>query len=650
MARIAEDGLSRESYGRPRWPVKSEGRPSQRGCLKTADSKDYNLGHMPKHLARLTPLLLTLALILFFRFDSLAVCASPSVVDWNVVLITLDTTRADRIGCYGYKAAKTPHIDSLAARGVRFANAYSPVPLTLPAHCSIMTGKYPFVHHVRNNGSYSLIPDQITMAEILKSQGLATSAFVASFTLDSRFGLAQGFDVYDDTFNTREALKTYRSERAADRVALSFLNWLRENGKKRFFSWVHFFDPHLPYSPPAPFSQEFKSHPYDGEIAFMDQEVGRVITALEDSGLINRTLIILAGDHGEALGEKREVDHGLFIYESTLRVPFIIFGPATPSGGSVVESRVRLVDVLPTILDLLGLSPPRNLSGQSLVPHLRGQKTEDLASYAETLYPRENYGWSELLGLADGRWKYILAPKPELYDLADDPGEEKNLVNEQPQTAAQLSRRLAAVIVRKEPGTRSPGRRVSSEEEMKLRSLGYLGGKSDLRASGPLPDPKDKIEDYILYFRGNLFETRGEFDKAEACFRQVLEMNPDVPWNYVNLGILMAKADRSAEGIRILEEGRRRLPGSPVILSHLMAVYLRSGRSADALAAGREILAIDADHFDALYVTGDILARQENWADAVSYFERALRIEPENEALLQKHKQALAQRQKRLSQ
>ena len=562
----------------------------------------------------------------------------------------MDTTRADRIGCYGYKAAKTPHIDALAARGVRFANAYSPVPLTLPSHCSILTGKYPFAHHVRNNGSYSLTSDQVTLAEILKSQGLTTSAFVASFTLDSRFGLAQGFDVYDDTFDTREALKSYRSERTADRVASSFLSWLGENGKKRFFSWVHFFDPHLPYSPPSPFSQEFKGHPYDGEIAFMDQEIGRIIGALEHRALINRTLIVLAGDHGEALGEKREVDHGLFIYEPTLRIPFIICTPLIPSGGIVVKSRVRLIDVLPTILDLIEFSPPRDISGRSLVPYIRGRNKDDLTSYAETFYPRENYGWSELLGLVDGRWKYILAPKPELYDLANDPGEEKNLVNEQAQTAARLSRKLAAMIVQKEPDERGSGRRVSSEEELKLRSLGYIGGKSDVRASGPLPDPKDKIEDYILYFRGNLFETRGEYDKAEVCFRQVLASNPDVSWNYVNLGILMAKKDRTTEAIRTLEEGRKRLPESLVILSHLMAVYLRAGRSADALAAGQEILAINPDHFDALYVTGDILARQESWADAVPYFERALRIEPENVALLRSYKQALAQRQKRLSQ
>jgi len=561
----------------------------------------------------------------------------------------VDTTRADRLGCYGYAAAKTPHIDSLAACGVRFANAYSPVPLTLPSHASILTGKYPFAHGVRNNGSYKLPPEELTLAEILKSRGFVTSAFVASFTLDSRFGTAQGFDFYDDTFDSREALKTFRSERTADRVSSSFLKWLGENRGKRFFSWVHFFDPHLPYSPPEPFRQEFSGHPYDGEIAFMDQEIGRIMDSLERAGLFERTIIVLAGDHGEALGEKRELDHGLFIYDSTLRVPLIICGPFLPSRGAVVKSRVRLVDILPTVLELLQIDPPADLSGESLLPIIQGRESEDRASYAETFYPRENYGWSELLGLVDGRWKYIHAPRPELYDLANDPGETKNLVEEQDRTAVELSRKLSALAAQKKSGDERAGRRLTSEEESKLRSLGYLGGKSEPRSSGPLADPKDKIEDYILYFRGNLFETRGEYDKAEACFRKVLELNPDVSWNYVNLGILLAKADRLSEATRILEEGRRRLPGSTVVLSHLMATYLRAGRVADALAAGKEILSIDPDHFDALYVTGDILARQGKWVEAISHFERALRIEPENEALLRSYRQALAERQKRPS-
>jgi arylsulfatase A-like enzyme len=573
--------------------------------------------------------------------------ARPKKPGWNVLLITLDTTRADRIGCYGYADAGTPNIDALAARGVRFTRAYSPAPLTLPSHASILTGNCPYAHHVRNNGSYHLTSDHATLTEELKGRGFFTSAFVASFTLDSRFGLDQGFDVYDDTFDSRQALKTYRSERPADRVASAFLDWIRANGDKRFFSWVHFYDPHLPYSPPPPFDQEFKSHPYDGEIAFMDQEIGRVARALEEGGLMGNTLLILAGDHGEALGEKKEIDHGLFLYESTLRVPLIICPPSPPARGAVIQSRVRIIDVLPTVLELLDIRVPKGIHGKSLVPLLRGRKLEDRPAYAETFYPRENYGWSELYSLTDGAWKYIRAPKPELYDLAQDPAEEKNLIGEKTNVAAELGRTLAALAAGSEAEGGGSARRMSSEEEQKLRSLGYVGGRSEKTPAGPLADPKDKIEDYLLYFRGNLFETRGEYDKAESCYRQVLASNPDVAWNYVNLGILLAKGGRFKEAVEILEEGRGRLPESVAVLSHLMAAYLQAGRSADALAAGEVILALDPTHFDALFVSGDILGRQGKWAEALPFFERALKVEPENEALRRSYERALEQLKKR---
>ena len=601
---------------------------------------------MSHRAARLSIYIIGIGLTTLFPLSSSSE-ARPKTAGWNVLLITMDTTRADRIGCYGYGEAKTPEIDSLAARGVRFAKAYSPVPLTLPSHSSILTGKYPYAHHVRNNGSYHLTPDQVTLAEVLKGQGFVTSAFVASFTLDSRFGLDQGFDVYDDTFDSKQALKNFRSERRADRVATSFLNWLRQNGDKRFFSWVHFFDPHLPYSPPPPFDQEFKAHPYDGEIAFMDQEIGRIMRSLEEEGWMKNTLVILSGDHGEALGEKREIDHGLFIYEPTLRVPLIFCLPAPGSRAAEVSSQVRIIDILPTILDLLDIRIPKGISGQSLVPHIRGRRTKDLPSYAETFYPRENLGWSELYGLVDGRWKYIRAPKPELYDLSGDPAEEKNLITSETEIGSDLGRRLEAMVAGGEAGAAGSERRVSSEEAQRLRSLGYIGGSSDKPAAGPLADPKDKIEDYLLYFRGNLFETRGEYDKAESAYRRVLASNPDVAWNYVNLGVLLSRMDRLEETVKTLEEGMKRLPESVVILTHLMAAYLQAGRGADALAAGAVILAIDPAHFEALFLTGDILASQGRWAEAVTYFERALRIEPENEPLRRNYERALDQLKKR---
>ena len=345
----------------------------------------------------------------------------------NVLLITLDTTRADRIGAYGWSRGRTPNIDALAAAGVRFANAYCAAPLTLPSHCSILTGTLPLYHKVRNNGSYFLGPDAVTLAERLRERGFRTSAFVASFNVDSRFGVDQGFAVYDDRSDEDQMLKTFRSERKADKVADAFIDWLGPNAGSRFFSWVHFFDPHMPHDPPSPYKEEFSGDLYDGEVAFMDHELGRVIDALRAKGLLERTLVVVAGDHGEALGEKEELDHGIFIYDGTMKVPLIFYGDKLVPAGRVVDSRVRLIDVMPSVLDLVGVPVNKEVQGTSLKPYIEGKKAGDLPCYLESYYPPETYGWSELVGLVDGDWKFIRAPRSELYNLRKDPQEKHRL-------------------------------------------------------------------------------------------------------------------------------------------------------------------------------------------------------------------------------
>jgi len=271
----------------------------------------------------------------------------------NILLVTLDTTRADRIGCYGYEEAKTPNMDSLALDGVVFSNAYCQVPLTLPSHCSILTGTYPLYHQVHNNGFYYLSPSCLTLAEILKERGFKTAAFVSSFTVDSRFGIDQGFDFYDDKFMEEEILKNFTSERKAEKVFASFSNWLDENYRQKFFCWIHFFDPHVPYDPPPPFKEEFSGRPYDGEIAYMDHYIGKMLEKIKEKNIADNTLIILAGDHGEAFGEKNEVDHGFFIYDVTLRVPLIFYSQNYLPKGLAVNARVRLIDIMPSILEML---------------------------------------------------------------------------------------------------------------------------------------------------------------------------------------------------------------------------------------------------------------------------------------------------------
>lgn len=569
---------------------------------------------------------------------------APGGRDLNVLLITIDTVRADRLGCYGYAGAGTPNLDRLAAEGVRFANAYAQVPLTLPSHCSIMTGTYPPDHGVRNNGTYSLGPNLPTLAGLFKARGYRTAAFVASFTLDSRFGLARGFDLYDDDVQGGETLKSFRSERDAGAVLDALSPWLEGSRGERFFGWAHFYDPHLPYAPPPPFDAEYPNRKYDGEIAYVDHVIGRLFDLLKAKGLLDRTLIVVAGDHGEALGEKKEIDHGLFLYDGTLKVPLIIrCGEGLPAG-LVVPSRVRLIDVMPTILDLLGMRIPSPVRGTSLLPYIRGEKKADLSSYIETYYPREIYGWSELKGFIDGPWKYVLAPTPELYDLAEDPREEKNLAAAERAVLGKLAVKLDKAV--KSSGAAPPRRAVrrtmTAAETERLRSLGYLGGgpAGDAAQKG-LPDPKDKIGDYLLIFRGNLLENEGKLVQAAACYRQVLEANPGVPSNHVNLALLEMKMGRADEAVRLLEAARTRFPDSELVLSRLMGLYLNAARWQDALSAGRDLLRRDPSHFDALFLSGSAYARLGKWEDAQASYRKAMAIEPENPALRHRYADSL---------
>jgi len=561
----------------------------------------------------------------------------------NVLFITLDTTRADRLGCYGYEGAGTPHMDSLAAGGVKFVQTYSSVPLTLPSHCSIFTGTYPLYHRVHNNGFYYLGEEHVTLAEVLKKNGYKTAAFVSSFTVDSRFGLDQGFETYDDTFDRDEILKSFRSERRAAEVFRVFSDWLDRNGGKKFFCWIHFYDPHLPYDPPSPFKEKFSGKPYDGEIAYMDHYVGNLVTKLREKSILGDTLIVIVGDHGEALGERRELDHGLFIYDNTLKVPYILHCPEHIPAGVVVETRVNLIDVMPTILDMIKLPVGKEIQGVSCLDAVRGKQRESRRSYIETYFPLENFGWSPLTGLIEGKWKFIQAPKPELYNLETDPEESHNVF----QKEVKVSRRMVKSLenVRKGYSTDRAGqeKRLTKEEERRLRSLGYIGAeRMSGRPGQPLPDPKDKIEDYILYFQGNLHETRGEFQKAAEFYKEVLRRNPDVSNNYVHLGFLYAKTGRMNAAIKVLEQGRERLPESYVILSKLIMFYSSAGRYDDALSASRTMLGIDSRHFDALFLSGSVHAKLQNWAKALEFYKKAMAIEPENKTLKRRYAYTLA--------
>jgi len=558
----------------------------------------------------------------------------PGTPSENVLLITLDTTRADHLGCYGYDLARTPNLDGLAREGVRFARVYCPAPLTLPSHDSIMTGLYPATHGVRNNGHE--LPSKIrTLAEILKGHGFATAAFVSSFSVDSRFGIGRGFDVYDDTFQPQAPLKGANAERRAEETFARFSRWLDNNGQSKFFAWIHYYDPHLPYDPPSPYREGSPGRPYDGEIAYTDHYVGAVLARLKEKGIIDKTLIVVAGDHGEGLGDKVETGHGIFLYEETLRVPLIFHNLKAFPRPWVVESAVRLVDVAPTILETIGLkSEATGMQGQTLTPWIRKKTGADLDSLVETFYPRENLGWSELVGIVSGPWKFIQAPRPELYNLKNDPGEKTDLSGSSPDMAGELRKNLEQELVRlsTRPGEEGGPAAVRIDDRERLRSLGYVNF-APAKPGSAAPDPKDKIGLLKLIQQAQAFELDAKYADAERVYREIVAEIPDSPESYVNLAIVQARQNKFDQALETLGRGIARIPDSEVLLVRLGHTYLVSGKPREALDAMEEVLALNPQSVDALTVSAGILDATGRKDEARPYYERALAIEPESRHL-----------------
>jgi len=559
----------------------------------------------------------------------------------NVLLITLDTTRADRIGAYGYTKARTPNLDAIARNGILFSNAYCQVPLTLPSHCSIMTGTIPLTHGVHNNGTYTLAADKVTLAEVLKGRGYKTAAFVSSFSVDSRFGLDQGFDVYDDNFQENLPFKPLNSERKAEQVYAACLPWFDRLKDEPFFCWIHFFDPHLPYNPPSPYREEFKDRLYDGEVAYMDYLIGELMRKIQEKNVLGKTLVVVAGDHGEAFGEKGEAGHGMFLYEMTMKVPLLFYAENHLPASSVIPARVRLIDIVPTVLDLLNIPNPESVQGTSLIPCIQEKKKRDLESYIETYYPKENYGWSPFMGLISGDWKYIRAPKEELYSLKADPGEAKNVFASEKKAAAKLKAGLDTLVKASVVPGASAKRTLTAEEQARLRSLGYVD-YSDKTATGDAPDPKDKLDELRMIQDAERAEFEGDFAAAAALHEKMLALRPNAASSYINLALAQARLKNFDLAIQTLRRGIEKIPGSELLLSRLGYTYLVTQRNEDASATMAEVLKINPRNIDALTASAVILVNQGKKEEALGFFERALAIEPENKFLRMSYAQALS--------
>jgi arylsulfatase A-like enzyme/Flp pilus assembly protein TadD len=540
--------------------------------------------------------------------------ASERIRPDGIVLITIDTLRADRVGAYGWRAARTPAIDALAARGVRFDRAYATAPITLPSHASLLTGLYPPKHGARHNGMR--VADRVaTLASILHARGFATGAFVAAFPLDHRFGLDRGFDVYSDAL-PRGSDGRPLNERPGSQVVDEALAWLNARKERQpFFLWVHLFEPHAPYeADPGAGSARSQSERYDDEVARADRQVARIAAAVEPR--LASTLLIVAGDHGEAFGEHGEVSHSLFVYDTTLRVPLVMAGGAALPDSSarsepvVISAPVSLVDVVPTVLDLTGL-PPIASDGMSLRAALDGRPPGTRTLYAESFAPLLDFGWSPLRTLRDGNTKYIAAPRPELYDVGQDPGELHNLVGNRPDEARQLSGRIERITP---ADLQARSSTIDRDAHARLGSLGYVASSGG-STGATKPDPKDRVEmasriatvmsgelhgdalraalerlvaddprngqmqmrlGFVLLDAGDCGAAVPHFDAAIAA--AVPSADP-----YLGLAECLRAAGRRQDARRTLVDAARIEPGNPVVAANLGMLALEDGRNDEAI-------------------------------------------------------------------
>jgi len=563
-----------------------------------------------------------------------------SAAGLNVLLITLDTTRADHLGCYGYDAAETPVLDAIAAEGVRFHDAVTTVPITLPAHATILTGLDPPNHGVRDNGEYSLDAEKETLAEILRGAGYETAAFVSSYVLNARFGLNQGFDVYDTNFTRTTGTLTLEGapslERPAAEVSGAAISWFK--GRKRdrpFFCWVHYYDPHARYVPPPPFDARFPDQPYDGEIAYMDEQIGVLLRALETDGSKDNTLIVVVGDHGEALGEHGEPFHSKLIYESTMWVPLIFSCPSRFPGPYVVDDAVvSIADIFPTVLELLAIEHSAPCDGRSLI---RASADRYRMVYIETLAPYMDHGWSPLYGLRRHEDKYILAPRSEYYDLREDPHELDNRYDRVSSAALAARDTLVAELsslLAKWPsieGVLASAQKLDAEAIQRLQSLGYVGGTTEARpdADGVLADPKDMIKILQDLDRAGELERRGKNAEAMVIAQRAAALSPNDPRVLIfmgNLHLKMGRREVAFEAFRTAVANSIN-PKTRVVTARLV---LGAGQPAMAVKFLEPLRESEPDHPGAALNLGIAYFRLARLEEARDTLLRALQLDDKN--------------------
>ncbi|MBV8201974.1 MAG: sulfatase-like hydrolase/transferase, partial [Acidobacteria bacterium] len=551
----------------------------------------------------------------------------------NLLLITLDTTRADHLGCYGFALARTPVIDRLAASGVRCADAVTAAPITLPSHATILTGLYPPAHGVRDNGTFALGDDAVTLAERLHRAGYRTQAIVSALVLNRRYNLGQGFEGYDDDLwsETRPALFLIRSRpgpKTAARAVRWLQDWARERPRRPFFLWMHLFDAHQPYTAPAA-ERVLSPSVYDAEIAVLDRAVGQVLDELRRQDRLDDTLVVLTADHGESLGEHGERTHALFIYDATVRVPLILRYPRRLPRGEVYAGPVRTVDVVPTVLAALGLPGGGETQGKDLLRALRGEvPPPELPQYCESLLSQVGFGMSPLYGVRRAGWKWIRAPRPEVYDLRRDPGELANLYPREARRGAALDRDLAAILADSRRRALQPQKApMDGETARSLRALGYLAPAAERAAMSGL-DPKDGLALYGRLEKARHLEQRGRWAEAERVLREVVA---EAPGNVSALGILALALLRQGDLSAAREQYLRILaidPKQARVYLMLGAIGMLEGDLDGAERDYRQALAVSPGFVEAMSNLGMIAALRDEDAEAERWYRRAMAADP----------------------
>lgn len=551
----------------------------------------------------------------------------------DILLITIDTLRADALGSYGNVRASTPWIDRLAAGGVRFDQARAHNVVTLPSHATILSGLLPHEHGVRDNSGFTFPEEIDTLATILSGEGYRTGAFISAFPLDSRFGLARGFDVYEDSFvgvGRREAF--LEQERSGQQTVALAERWLGTEDDRPSFAWVHLYDPHYPYEPPEPFATRFRNDPYLGDIAAMDASLGAILSPLLDAGSSGNTLVVLTSDHGEALGEHGEATHGIFAYASTLDVPLILFQPRL-FPPRVVPDPVRLVDLLPTILAALAVPVPSGLSGRSLLGQTTNQSTDRARetsppTYFEALSGQLNRGWAPLFGVVDNNWKYIDLPIPELYDLGRDPKESTNLANEEVNRAAELRSLLESIRAADSGAVPEP---VNLETRQRLASLGYLsGGASPKESFSVEDDPKRLIGlDAELRAISGLHAT-GDLPAARTRCRALLRRRPGMRNALITLAQIEHDLGNLDEAIEAMNSAFALNPDDATALAMLASYLTQAGREPEAISLTDAHAAKARPDLDVLLTRGLAQARTRQPGPALATLQRARELDPGN--------------------